>query len=44
MQYQFERPFVMSDARIRDLLPIQPTPLDEQIRATAAWLRARRPT
>lgn len=43
MQYQFESPFVMSDARIRGLLPIQPTPLAEQIRATARWLQARRP-
>ncbi len=41
MQYQFERPFVMPDARIRGLLPIRPTPLEEQIRATASWLRAR---
>jgi nucleoside-diphosphate-sugar epimerase len=41
MQYQFEHPFVMSDARIRDLLPIRPTPLQEQIAATAAWLRTR---
>jgi nucleoside-diphosphate-sugar epimerase len=40
MQYQFEHPFVMSDARIRTLLPIVPTPLDAQIRATAAWIRA----
>ena len=42
MQYQFECPFVMSDARIRGVLPIRPTPLEEQIRATATWLRARR--
>jgi nucleoside-diphosphate-sugar epimerase len=44
MQYQFSSPFVMSDARIRGLLPIRPTPLDEQITATAAWLRNRRAT
>jgi len=42
MQYQFERPFVMSDARIRGLLSIQPTPFEAQIRATARWLRSRR--
>jgi len=42
MQYQFEHPFVMSDARIRSLPPIRPTPLDEQIRATARWLKGRR--
>lgn len=41
MQYQFERPFVMSDARIRGLLPVQPTPFEEQVRATARWLQAR---
>ncbi len=41
MQYQFEHPFVMSDARIRGLLPIRPTPLEAQIAATAAWLRTR---
>ncbi len=41
MQYQFEHPFAMSDARIRGLLPIRPTPLEAQIAATAAWLRAR---
>jgi nucleoside-diphosphate-sugar epimerase len=43
MQYQFEHPFVMSDARIRRLLPNQPTPIETQIAATAAWLRARGP-
>jgi nucleoside-diphosphate-sugar epimerase len=42
MQYQFEKPFVMVDARIRGLLPLSPTPFEEQIAATAAWLRARR--
>jgi nucleoside-diphosphate-sugar epimerase len=41
MQYQFESPFVMSDARIQGLLPIRPTPLEEQIVATAEWLRTR---
>ena len=41
MQYQFESPFVMSDTRIRGLLPIRPTPLEEQIAATAEWLRTR---
>jgi nucleoside-diphosphate-sugar epimerase len=41
MQYQFEHPFVMSDARIRGLLPIRPTPLEAQITATANWLRTR---
>lgn len=41
MQYQFESPFVMSDTRIRGLLPIRPTPLEAQIAATAAWLRTR---
>jgi nucleoside-diphosphate-sugar epimerase len=41
MMYQFDHPFVMSDARIRSLLPIAPTPLPEQIAATAAWIRGR---
>jgi len=39
MQYQFEQPFIMSDARIRGLLSLEPTPLAEQITATARWLR-----
>ena len=43
MQYPFEAPFVMADARARALLDMQPTPLDEQIRATAAWLNASEP-
>ncbi len=41
MQYQFDHPFVMSDALIRSLLSISPTPLSEQIRATADWIRRR---
>lgn len=41
MQYQFEEPFVMSDARIRSLLAIEPTPFETQIAATARWLRDR---
>jgi nucleoside-diphosphate-sugar epimerase len=43
MQYQFEAPFVMADARARALLDMQPTPLAEQIRATAAWIKASEP-
>ena len=43
MQYQFEAPFVMADAKARALLAMEPTPLEEQIRATAAWMRARKP-
>lgn len=41
MQYQFDHPFVMSDARIRGLLSLAPTPLEAQFAATAAWLRVR---
>ena len=41
MQYQFENPFILSDARIRSLLPLAPTPLGEQITATANWIRSR---
>lgn len=41
MQYQFENPFIMSDARIRRELSLQPTPLAEQIAATAQWIRGR---
>jgi uroporphyrinogen-III decarboxylase len=43
MQYQFEAPFVMADARASALLDMQPTPLAEQIRATAAWIKASEP-
>jgi nucleoside-diphosphate-sugar epimerase len=43
MQYQFTEPFVMSDARIRHLLGLEPTPFDEQVSATAAWIRTRTP-
>jgi nucleoside-diphosphate-sugar epimerase len=39
MQYQFEQPFVMSDARIRGLLGLEPTSLSEQVAATVHWLR-----
>jgi nucleoside-diphosphate-sugar epimerase len=41
MQYQFENPFILSDARIRSLLPLAPTPVSEQITATAKWIRSR---
>jgi nucleoside-diphosphate-sugar epimerase len=41
MQYQFDAPFVMLDGRARRLLAMEPTPLDEQTRATAAWMRER---
>jgi nucleoside-diphosphate-sugar epimerase len=44
MQYQFENPFVMSDARIRNLLPVRPTPFDAQIHATARALAETRRT
>jgi hypothetical protein len=46
MQYQFENPFVtwnplvISDARIRNLLPIGPTPLKDQMPATAHSMTA----
>ena len=46
MQYQFENPFVtwnpfvISDARIRNLLPIKPTPLKDQMRATGYSMTA----
>jgi nucleoside-diphosphate-sugar epimerase len=39
MQYQFDAPFIMDDSRARALLDMQPTPLEEQVRATAAWIR-----
>ena len=39
MQYQFNAPFVMSDAKIRAVLGVEPTPLDVQLAATAAWMR-----
>ncbi len=44
MLYQFNAPFIMDDARIRTALGLQPTPLPEQMAATAVWLRqAQRP-
>ncbi|MFM7232220.1 MAG: alpha/beta fold hydrolase [bacterium] len=43
MRYQFENPFVMSDTRIRQLLPLRPTHLSKQVITTAAWLERQRP-
>jgi nucleoside-diphosphate-sugar epimerase len=43
MQYQLEAPFIMADARARALLEMQPTPLEEQLRATAAWIKTSEP-
>lgn len=41
MTYQFERPFLMDDARSRALLGFGPTPFEEQVRATVAWAESR---
>jgi nucleoside-diphosphate-sugar epimerase len=40
MRYQWEEPYLVDDSAFRRELGLQPTPLDEQVRATAAWARA----
>ena len=39
MQYQFEEPFLVDDARFRARFGDTVTPLDEGARATVAWAR-----
>jgi len=41
MVYQWEVPFVIDDAKIRAAFGIEATPLDEALRETADWARAR---
>ena len=40
MAYQWEEPYLLDDAAFRRELGVEPTPFDEQVRATAAWARA----
>lgn len=39
MVYQWEQPYVVDDARIRDELGLAPTPWDDAIATTVAWAR-----
>lgn len=41
MTYQWEVPFVIDDTRFRTTFGVAPTPIDEAVRATAAWARTR---
>ncbi|AKF10293.1 Nucleoside-diphosphate-sugar epimerase [Sandaracinus amylolyticus] len=41
MTYQWEAPYLVDDSAFRRVLGIEPTPFDEQVRATAAWARAK---
>ncbi|MBI5608665.1 MAG: NAD(P)H-binding protein [Deltaproteobacteria bacterium] len=40
MRYQFDQPMVLRDEKIRTRLGLQPTARAQQLRETAAWLRA----
>ncbi len=40
MMYQWQAPFRLDDSRFRATFGASPTPLDEAVRATAAWARA----
>jgi len=37
MAYQWEAPFVIDDGKFRQRFGVAPTPIDEQVAATAAW-------
>jgi nucleoside-diphosphate-sugar epimerase len=39
MAYQWEEPYLLDDSAFRRELGVEPTPFDEQVRATAAWAR-----
>jgi nucleoside-diphosphate-sugar epimerase len=41
MAYQWQVPFVIDDGKFRARFGVAPTPLDDQITATAAWARGR---
>jgi nucleoside-diphosphate-sugar epimerase len=41
MTYQWELPFVIDDSRFRETFGYGATPVEEQVRSTAAWARAR---
>jgi nucleoside-diphosphate-sugar epimerase len=39
MRYEFTQPFIVDGTRARTRFGIEPTPLDEAIAYTVAWLR-----
>jgi len=41
LSYQWQMPFVIDDHKFRARFGVEPTPIDVQIAATAAWARAR---
>ena len=41
MAYQWEAPFLLDDSRFREAFGYGSTPVDEQVRATVAWGKAR---
>lgn len=40
VRYQHTEPYVVDDSETRERLGLQPTPLDDALRATIAWVRA----
>ena len=40
MRYQWEEPYRVDDAKFRTAFGMSPTPFEEQVRATAAWVQA----
>ncbi|ORT59399.1 NAD-dependent epimerase/dehydratase family protein [Streptomyces sp. CB03238] len=44
IRYQFDRPFVVDSRAYEAEFAVRATPVDEQIKATVAWWRERRPT
>lgn len=40
MRYQWEEPYLVDDSAFRAAFGVEPTPFEEQVRATAAWARA----
>jgi len=41
LAYQWETPFVLDDRKFRARFGVAPTPIDDQVFATASWARAR---
>ena len=41
MRYQWQVPFVLDDAKFRAAFGVQPTSLEEGVRATVSWMRSR---
>ena len=41
MRYQWEAPYLVDDTRFRAAFGVEATPFEAQVRATAAWARAR---